>query len=111
MDRFPDCGELDVERSAFAGRRAYFDLPGMFLDNAVTHGKAQASSAAAGFGGEEGIKDAMDVFAGYAGPRIGHFDFDAAVVRGGADFEHSPARHGIARVQEKVQEDLLQLVG
>src|SRR6267378_3808779 len=111
MDRCPDCGELDVERSAFAGRRAYLDLPGMFLDNAVTHGKAESGSAATSFGGEEGIKDAMDVFAGYAGAGIRHFDFDAAVVRRGADFEHSPAGHGITRVQEKVQEDLLQLVG
>jgi hypothetical protein len=53
----------------------------------------------------------MDVFARYAGARIGHFDFHAAVVRRGADFKHSPAGHGIARVQKEIQEDLLQLVG
>jgi len=50
-------------------------------------------------------------FAGNAGAGIRHFDFDAAIVRGSANFQHSSGGHGITRVQEKVQEDLLQLVG
>jgi len=107
MDRFLDCGEFDVERSALAGRRADINLSGMLLDDAVTHGKTESSASAAGFGSEKGVKDAMDVFAGDAGARIRHFNFDAPIMRSGANFKHSATGHGIARVQEKVQEDLL----
>src|SRR5260370_9385108 len=83
----------------------------MFLDDAVTYRETEAGSAASGFSGEERIKDAMNVFAGNAAAGVRHFDFDAAIVRGSANFQHSSAGHGITRVQEKVQEDLLQLVG
>jgi hypothetical protein len=111
MDRFPYSRELDVERSAFAGRRAHINLSSMLLDNPVTYRETEAGAAATGLGGEERVKDAMDVFAGYAGAGIRYFDFDAAVVRRGADFQHASAGHGIARIQEKIQENLLQLVG
>jgi len=43
--------------------------------------------------------------------RCQRLHFDAAVVRRSADLQHSSAGHGIAGVQEKIQEDLLQLVG
>src|SRR5258708_39726129 len=111
MDGFPDRGEPDGKGCAFAGRRAYINLPGVFLNNAVGHEKPKASAGAPGFSGKERVKNAMDVFAGNAGARIRHFDFDAAVMRRSADFEHSPAGHGVTRVQEKVQEYLLQRVG
>src|SRR5229473_7031348 len=111
MDRFLDRWKLNVEGGAFAGRRAHINLSGMFLDDAVAHGETETGSAAAGFGGEERVKDAMNMFAGNAATGIRHFDFDAAIVRGSANFEHSSSGHGITRVQEKVQEDLLQLVG
>ena len=99
-----------MEGCTFAGRRAHIDFPGVFLDDAVTHGKSEAGATAAGFGGEERVKDAMDVFAGNPGAGIRHFNFHAAVMRRGADGQHSPAGHGVTRVQEKVQEDLLQQV-
>src|SRR4029077_13947790 len=102
MDLFLDCREFDVERSAFAGSRANINLSGMLLDDAVTHRKTEACAAAAGFGREKWIKDAMDVLAGDASARIRHFDLDAAVMRGGADFKHSATGHGVARVQEKI---------
>src|SRR5437016_4580795 len=111
MDRFLDRGEFYVERSALARRRADINLSGMLLDNAVTHGKTEAGAAAAGFGGEKRIKDAMNVLAGDASARVRDFDFDASVMRCGPDFEHSSTGHGISCVQKQVQENLLQLVG
>ena len=62
-----------MERSAFAGRGAYINLSGMFLDDAVTYRETETGAAATGLGGKERVKDAMDVFARYAGARIGHF--------------------------------------
>src|SRR5437879_12265503 len=93
MDRFLDRWELDVERSALAGRRADINLSSMLLDNAVTHGKTEAGAAAVGFGGEERIKDAMNVFAGDASAGVRHFGFDAAVMLCYTDFVHSFAVH------------------
>src|SRR3981081_442835 len=99
MDRFPDRRELDVEGCAFAGRRADINLSGMFLDDAVTHGKPEAGAAAVGLGGKERFKDGVLRVWGYAGPGTPNFDFAAAVMRRGSDFQHSAAGHGIARVQ------------
>ena len=83
----------------------------MFLDNSVTYGEAKTGTPATCFGGEEGVKDAVNVFAGYASARIRDFNFNAAVMRRSANFEQSPAGHSVAGVQEKIQEDLLQFVG
>src|SRR5437879_9357624 len=98
MDRFLDCRELDVEGGAFAGRRTHINLSGMFLDDTVTHGETEASPPATGFGSKERVKDAMNVLAGDACARIRDLDFDAAVMRHSANFEHSSAGHGITRV-------------
>src|SRR5580658_7076141 len=110
MNRFPYCWELYVEGSAFAGGRADIDLAGMFLDDAVAYGEAQACAAAAGLRREKGIENAVNVFARDACAGIHDFDFDAAVVRAGTHFEQAAAGHGVAGVQEKIQEDLLQFV-
>src|SRR6266478_4678965 len=106
MDRFLDCGEFDMERSAFAGRRADINLSGMFLDNSVTYREAKTGAAATGFSGEERVKDAMDVLAGNSCARIRHFDLDAAVMRGGTDFKHSATGHGVARRSEEHTSEL-----
>src|SRR5260370_9815998 len=111
MDRCADCREFDVEGGAFAGRRAHINLSGMLLDDAVTHGKTEAGAAATGFGGEERAKDAMNMIAWYAAARIRNFNFDAAVMRRVADFQHSTTAHSITRVQSKVQDSRLHLVG
>src|SRR5690242_19039808 len=102
MSRFPGRGELYVERSALSGRRAHINLSRMFLDNAVTYRKPQSSAAAVGFGREEGIKDAVDVLGRNSRAGIRDFHFHTAIVRGSADFQHSAARHGVARVQKEV---------
>src|SRR2546430_12423450 len=79
-------------------------FPGFSLDEPVTHGRSEAGATAAGFGGEKRVKDAMDVFAGNAGAGIRHFDFHAAVMRRGADGQHSPAGHGVTRSEEHTSE-------
>src|SRR5271170_5947293 len=82
----------------------------MFFDDAVAHGEAQTCAATGGFGGEEWIEDAVNVLAGDAGSRVDDFDFDAAIVRAGAYFEQAAAGHGVAGVQKKIEEDLLEFV-
>src|SRR5579883_84635 len=83
----------------------------MFFDDAITDGEAQAGAAAIGLGGEKGIEDAMNVLARDSRSGIGDLDLDAAVVRGGANFEHAAAGHGVAGVEEQIEKDLLKLVG
>src|ERR1700730_898755 len=53
----------------------------------------------------------MNVFARDACASVGDFDFDAAIVSGGADFEHAAGGHGVTRIQKEVKKDLLKLVG
>src|SRR5271165_1878959 len=69
IDRLPYHGEFHGERRASAGLAVHADLPGMFLNNAVGHGKSQPGAAAlAGLGrglvlgGEEWIVDAVNMF-------------------------------------------------
>src|SRR5438876_4616781 len=111
MSRFPGRGELHVERSALPGRRAHVNLSRVLLDDAVADRQAEPGAAAVRFGGEKRIKNAVDILAGNSRAGIRDFDFDAAILRGGADFQHSSAEHGIARVQKEIQENLLQFVG
>src|SRR5208337_4161348 len=111
MDRFPDSREFDVEGSTPAWRRANINSAGVFLDDPVAHGQAETCAAPCRLGSEKRIKNLMDVFTGDAVARVNNFNLDAAIVRGSAHFQHSARGHGIARIQEKIQEDLLQLVG
>src|SRR5271157_3121484 len=111
MDRFPDSRELDVEGSAPAWRRADINSTGVFFDDPVAHRQAETCAAPCRFGREKRIKNLMDVFTGNAVARVNNLYLDAAIVRGSAHFQHSACRHGIARIQEQVQENLLQLIG
>ena len=89
------------------GRGAHVDFPGVFFDDAVAHGEAQAGAAAGGFGGEERIEDAVQIFARNADAGVGDFHFHGAVVRRCAHFEHAAGGHGVARIHEEIQEHLL----
>src|SRR5689334_10175913 len=103
MSRFPGRGELHVKRSALSRRGPHVNLSRMFLDDSVAYRKTQACAAAVGLGGEERIKDSVNVFAGDPCARIRDFYFHAAIVRAGANFEHSATGHGITRVQKQIQ--------
>src|SRR5271169_3481028 len=103
MNRLSDRGELYVKGCAFAGSRADVDLAGVFLDNAVADGEAEPSAAAAGFRGEEGIEDAVNMFARDARTGIDDFNLDAAIVGARAHFQQAAAGHGVASIQEKIE--------
>src|SRR5216683_570861 len=83
----------------------------MFLDDSVAYGKSQAGASTTGLGGKKRIENPVNVFAWNSRAGIHDFDFDAAVVRAGSHFQDAAGRHGIARVEKKIQEHLLQLVG
>src|SRR5437667_12599227 len=95
MGGFPGRGELHVERSALPGRRAHVNLSRVLLDDAVADRQAEAGAAAVGFGGEERIKDAVDVFAGNSRAGISDLDLDDAIRRGVADMQHYFSVHAI----------------
>ena len=111
MDRFPDSRELDVEGSTAAWRRANINSTGVFFDDPVAHRQAKTCAPSCRFSGEKRIKNPVDVFTGNAISRVNNFNLDGAIVRGSAHFQHSACWHGIPRIQEEIQEDLLQLVG
>jgi hypothetical protein len=111
MNRFPNCREFDVEGSATSGRRANINLSGMFFDDPVGHAETESGAAASRLRREKGIENLMDVLAGDAVTRVGHFDFHAAIVRSRFHFEHPALRHGVPGVKEKIQKYLLQFVG
>ena len=60
-----------------------------------------------GLGGEERIVDALNVLLRDAAAGVGDAHADPVAV-GGGDAQRSAFRHGVLRVQEQVQEDLLQ---
>src|SRR4051794_4140777 len=100
MDRFPDCGEFYVEGRAFAGSRANVNFSSVLFNYTVAHGEAQSGAAAARFGGEEWIEDAVNVISRNAGAGVGNLDFDAAIMCSGAHFQHTAAGHRVTRVQK-----------
>src|SRR5579859_1437223 len=65
MNCFPHGRKFYVKGCAASGGGAHIDFAGMFFDDSIAHGQAQASAAAPGFGGEERVKYLMDVVAGY----------------------------------------------
>jgi hypothetical protein len=111
MNCVPHGRKFDVEGCTSPGGGAHIDLAGMFFDDPVAHGQTEARAAASGLGREERVKYLMDVIAGNPVACVRDFDFHAAVVSARPDFQDSTRGHGIARVQEKIQEDLLQFVG
>src|SRR5256885_13619605 len=111
MRRMTDSGEMDVDVRSRSGPGAESDFSSMLVDYSVADGQAQARAAAVRLGGEKRVENAMNVFPGDARAGVGNFHFDAAVVRGGAHLQHAAARHGVARIQEEIQKNLLQLIG
>ena len=79
MHGFPHRREFQSERRAFPGRGADVNFSSVFFDDAVADGKAQAGAAAAGFGGEKWIEDAVQIFARNPDAGVGDFDFHVAI--------------------------------
>ncbi len=73
MRGFPQQGKLKIKRSAQSHLTLHVDFSGMFLNDAVGDGEAEAGAAglpisARGLGGEERIVDAAQVLGGDARP-------------------------------------------
>src|SRR4029077_19997600 len=111
MNWLPHRWQLDVECCAFAGRGADIHFSRMFLDDSVAYGKSQAGASTTGLGGKKRIENPVNVFAGNSCASIDDLNLDASIVRTGPHFQDAAGRHGIARVEKKIQEHLLQLVG
>src|SRR5437762_5482805 len=108
-------GKFQMEGCAFARPALHTNLPGMFLNDAVSDRESEAraalrSRAIGRFCGEKGIVNALDVFLRNAAAGIGNHDVHAAAV-GSAHGEGSALRHGVFGVEEQIQEYLLQLAG
>jgi len=99
-----------VEAGAAAGLVVNLDGAAVLLNDTVCDRQAEARPFASSLGGEEGIVNAVDVFRVDAVPAVDHVDLHPALVLvRRPDFEHAAGAHGVARVDEQVQEDLLQL--
>ena len=78
--------------------------------DAVGDRQAEAGALADRLGREERIVDARQVLARNARPGVADFGHDSPVFDARADRQPAALRHRVARVQEQVQEHLLQLV-
>src|SRR4051812_3409573 len=110
-----DQRKFDVEGGAFARIALHVDLAGVLLDDPVRHREPQAGATRRSVArhvlcGEERIVDSVYMLRRNAGAGVTHGDVNTVAVRGG-NGERSAAGHRVLRVQEQVQEHLLQLSG
>ena len=121
-----DARQEDAEGGALADGAVDDDLPARLRDDAVHRRQPEAGALARLLGREERLEDArarrvVDARAGVAhrehDPAA---DWHAGVVRRGrvldvdvlgGDGEHAARRHGVARVDDQVDHDLLELSG
>src|SRR5208283_5273962 len=102
-----------MKRGAGADRAFDMDFAGVFLNDAVADGEAQAGAALVSgqsLGGKEGIVDALEMLGSDAGAGVGDVGFDLAI-DDSSDAQSPAARHGVFGVQQQIEEDLLQLAG
>src|SRR3954451_22214530 len=113
-------GEDDAEGGAAADGAGDFDAALVVFDDFLADGEAEAG--ALGFallggalGGEEGLEDLGEELFGDAGAGVDHLEagfLGLAAERGGLDREGAAlAEHGVAGVDQEVEEHLLELYG
>ena len=84
----------------------------MFLDDAIRHRQTEARALPDTLGRVERIVNLRDVLRGDADTRIGDLcDKRSVVGCSGGDDDAPAIRNRIARVEDQVREDLLQLAG
>src|SRR6185312_9708261 len=101
------------EGRALALAAADLNFAGMFLNDSVGHGKTEPGSSPLPFtgfclGGEEWIVDAVQMLGRNAVAGVRNHDTNAIAV-GRAHAQRPSVRHSVFRVEEKIQENLLQL--
>ena len=115
-------GKVDLERGAVSRFAVHVDPAAVLLNDAVDHRQAQAGSLARTLRAEERFENPLDGFGVHAGARVGDREtdefpgprlgyrlavslVDLHVFR--ADRKLAPVRHGVARVDRQVHDDLL----
>src|SRR5918993_3937952 len=107
-------GERDAEGGAATGRALDGDVAGVLLHDAVGDGEAEAGAAPDALGREERVVEAGDVLGRDADAGVDDLDGDGAVgaaaaLGGRAERDATARGDGVARVQQQVREDLLEL--
>src|SRR5271168_3553798 len=106
--------KIQGEGCAFAWAALHADVASVFLDDAVSDGKAKTGAATLAFGRrvlgrEEGIVDALNVFLGDAGAGVRDANTDKfSVQRGYSQHAAAGGGHGVLGVQKQIQKHLLQ---
>src|SRR5215212_5210559 len=105
------CGRQgDAESGAVARRAVDCYATRVFLDNSVGDRKTEAGSLSDAFRRVERVVDLGNVLRCDTDTRIGDFGNERSVIRGvSRDDDASTIRNRIARIEDQVREDLLQL--
>ena len=104
-----------MKGSAGADGALHMNFSGMFLNDSIRDGKTEARSAAVarfgrGFGGEEGIVNALEMLGRDAGAGIGDKGLDVSVDKCG-NAQAAASGHGFLGVEQEIEKDLLELSG
>src|SRR5258705_7799486 len=104
--------KIEVKSRAVVGRTLHTDLAGVLLDDPVGYGKSQPGAAflaigRRGFCGEEWIVNALYMFLRNSAAGIGH-PHTYSVPVGCHNPQRTSLRHRILRIQEQIEEHLLQ---
>ena len=104
-----------MEGCAGADGALDMNLARVLLNDSVGDGQAKSRATpfawpGRGFGGEEGIVDALQVFRCDAGTGVRYDRFNVAVDHGG-DAQAPTAGHRLLGIEQEIEKDLLQLAG
>src|ERR1043165_7532302 len=106
-------GKNDLESGALPLGARHLDAPAVVAHDVLRHPEAEARALRPSR--EERLEDAREVCLRDAAPRVADLDGDGRLqgrpFGRGADVHSAPALHRLLRVQEKVEEDLPELVG
>src|SRR2546425_4857682 len=94
---------------AFTGAALDEDAAAVFLYDSIRQSESQTRSLSGFLRGEEGIVNAGDMLRGDAYARVAEVDNQRGIDRACVYREPAAAGHRVARVQDQVHKDLLQL--
>src|SRR6267154_2321653 len=109
MHELPCQRKLYLEARTSAWTAVDFDGPPMLAHDAIRNRKPQSGPLFRAFCGEERVVDTGHVLGWNALPAIHYIDTCEPVFTTGPHSQRSSGFHRIARIQEKIQENLLQL--
>ena len=100
-----------MEQCTSAGLALHFDGSAVLLHDTVSYGQAKPRTLPRGLCSEEWVVDARQVIVSDTLPGVLDIDPGARAVVPGPDSEGAAAVHRVARIQDKVEENLLQFSG